>query len=245
MGAVTISLFCVIHFCIIHYVIPKFVLYWKVCYLYFLFRSYSSAAPELYIHFYWYICSSYNSVCIDMFVYVIQYNCSLYFILIIFSYISPFYELFFQFIAVIFTIVLYFCECYIYVYWNMLVYFIQSATCLYSNLGKISCIFPVYDFLWHCHHHHWPALTKVYEHLFVWFSCHMHWNIYTSSKFLNISYISFCYKVFCCLLLLGQIFTLIIQHSNRCNQNHIYTIFKKISSFCGSSLSTFRYNEWH
>ena len=112
MGAVTISLFCVIHFCIIHYVIPKFVLYWKVCYLYFLFRSYSSAAPELYIHFYWYICSSYNSVCIDMFVYVIQYNCSLYFILIIFliypllmsyfSNLSPLYsQLYYIFVNVI------------------------------------------------------------------------------------------------------------------------------------------------
>ena len=38
-------------------------------------------------------------------------------------------------------------------------------------------------------------------------------------------------RVFCRLLLLGNIFNLNIQHSKTCNQHHLYTIFEQIPSF--------------
>ena len=38
-------------------------------------------------------------------------------------------------------------------------------------------------------------------------------------------------KLLCCLLLIGKLLTLIIQHYNKCNQHHLYTIFEKIPSF--------------
>ena len=62
------------------------------------------------------------------------------------------------------------------------------------------------------------------------FICCIHWNTYLCSYFLKISYIYFCFKVFCCLLLLVGLFTFHLQHSNTCNQHHIYNIFEKISS---------------
>ena len=85
---------------------PKSVLYWKVHYIYFLFRSDYSTSHELYMSFYWYVCASYNGVCIDMFVNIIQFNCWLYFILGIFSDISPMYGLLFHCIVVKFITVL-------------------------------------------------------------------------------------------------------------------------------------------
>ena len=37
-------------------------------------------------------------------------------------------------------------------------------------------------------------------------------------------------KFFCCLLVLGQPFTVNIEHSNKCIQHNLYTIFEKIYS---------------
>ena len=62
------------------------------------------------------------------------------------------------------------------------------------------------------------------------FICQMHLNTYIHSCFLFNSYISFSFKVFYCILLLGQMFTFYIQNSNTCNQHHIYTIFEQISN---------------
>ena len=105
--------------------------------------------------------ASYNCVCIDMFVYVIQSSCWLWFILGILSYISPMYGLFSHCIVFTFTFVL-ICIWILYlIYFNMLVYFIRSDPWLYSILGILSWIFPVYDFLCHCCHTSWPAFTIV------------------------------------------------------------------------------------
>ena len=60
---------------------------------------------------------------------------------------------------------------------------------------------------------------------------HMHWITYINSNFLDISYIYLSFRVFCYLLLLGQIFAFNPQHSKTCNQHHIYTIFDKVSIF--------------
>ena len=63
------------------------------------------------------------------------------------------------------------------------------------------------------------------------FSCHVHWNTYTYSYFLNISYIYLSFKVFYCFLILGKLFNFHIQKSNTCNQHHLYNIFEKRSIF--------------
>ena len=52
-------------------------------------------------------------------------------------------------------------------------------------------------------------------------------------------------KCFFGFLLLGQIFTLNLQHSKTCSKHHLYTIFNKISSFYASSLATRWSNVWH
>ena len=76
---------------------------------------------------------------------------------------------------------LYVCECYIYFYWDMLVFFVQCNTWLYNILGILSCICFVYTLLSYFFRPRWLAFTKVYWHLFVWISCHMHWNTYFCS----------------------------------------------------------------
>ena len=96
----------VICLCILRNVFSEHFLSWEVCCIYFLFMSDSDTAPELYIHFYLFVCASYNGVWIDMFVYVIQPNYWLYFILVIVSYLSLMYGLFFHCIVVTFTFAL-------------------------------------------------------------------------------------------------------------------------------------------
>ena len=94
MEAVTTYILYVIRLCILQYVLPESVLYWKVCYKYFLFKGYSSTEPEWYLHLYWYVCASYNGVSIGMFLYDIHSNCWLYLILGILFYKSPMHCLF-------------------------------------------------------------------------------------------------------------------------------------------------------
>ena len=106
MVSLTIYMFYVIHLCILHYAFPESILYWKFCYIYFLFRSDSPTAPGLYLCLYGYVCASYNSVFVDMFLHVIQYNYSLYFIMGILSYISPMYGLLHHCAVVISTFLL-------------------------------------------------------------------------------------------------------------------------------------------
>ena len=84
---VTISMLYVICLRILHYDLPESILYREVCYMYFLWRRYSSTVPQLYLSLYWYVCASYIVVCIDRFVYVLPSNWCLYFILGIFLYL--------------------------------------------------------------------------------------------------------------------------------------------------------------
>ena len=55
----------------------------------------------------------------------------------------------------------YVCECYIYVYCDMFIYFIKYAPWLYYILGRFSRIFPIYDLLCHFRHTCWPTFTKL------------------------------------------------------------------------------------
>ena len=57
MGAVSISMFYMICFYILHYAIPEPVLYWKVCFIYLLFRGDYYTSPESYLRFYLYVCA--------------------------------------------------------------------------------------------------------------------------------------------------------------------------------------------
>ena len=67
------------------------------------------------------------------------------------------------------------------------------------------------------------------------FSFCMHWNTYLHSQFLNISY-RFCLNVFCCFLIVGQIFTVHVKYSKIYNQHYICAIFDKtFSVLCFSS----------
>ena len=101
-------------------------------------------------------------------------------------------------------------------------YFIWSDTWLYSILGRFSCIFSVYDLyaifaiLIDLIFKKW-VFTCIETHIFV-----ASFSIYH----VFISIIKFLY----CFLLLGKLFTLIIQHSKTCNQHNLYTIFDKIPS---------------
>ena len=91
---------------ILHYALPETVFYWKFCYMYILFRSDSSTAPELYMNLYWCVCVSYNGTGIDIFVYVLKYNGWLYLFLGISPHISPFHGLFYHWIIITSTILL-------------------------------------------------------------------------------------------------------------------------------------------
>ena len=155
-------MFYVIHLCILYNALPESFLYWKVCYIYLLFRSDSSTKPELYLHLYWYVCVSYNGVCIDIFVYVIEYNCYLYFILVILSYISPIYVLLFHSIVDTFIIVLT-CLWIIYIYllrYVGVLHTICSSVVLHP--GKIVMIISCIWFLCPCRHSHWTEFKKLY-----------------------------------------------------------------------------------
>ena len=55
----------------------------------------------------------------------------------------------------------YICECYIYFYWNMVVYFIRATHWLYSILRGLSVIVPVYGLLCHLIHTNLPLFIKV------------------------------------------------------------------------------------
>ena len=105
--------------------------------------------------------ASYNGVCIYMFVYVIQSNCWLYLILVILSYISPMYGLFFHFIFITFAFLL---ICLWMLYMCLLRYAgVLNMLCplVVYKLGSFSCIFPAYDLLLYCRHHRWHAFAKV------------------------------------------------------------------------------------
>ena len=134
-----------------------------------------------------------------MFVYVIQSNHWLYFILVILFYISPVYGLLYQYIVVTFVFVL---ICFWMLYLCLLpffVYFIRYTTWFYSILGILSVFFPVYDFLMPMYPYsftclHKSGLTPICFNLS--FICHVYWNTYISSWFLDISYICFSLEVF-------------------------------------------------
>ena len=96
-----------------------------------------------------------------MFVYVIQSNCKMYFIFGIFHYISSSMCYSSTLLLLHYHFYQYFFECYIYVYWNIIVYFIRSDIWLYPNLGILSCMFPVYYLLFHFHHSRLTVFTKL------------------------------------------------------------------------------------
>ena len=131
--------------------------------------------------------------------------------------------------------------CYICVCINIFVNVISvfTAICLH-NLQNIPiactqswrsfpCIFPVYSLICLCCHPHWTSFKKVYYHPFVWiYHLFVTW-IGTHRFVINLSIFNIVIsilKFFCFLLLLGQLFTLNLQHYNTCNQNQIYTIFE-------------------
>ena len=121
----------------------------------------------------------------------------------------------------------------------MFVYFKWSTTWLYYILGDIVVyislfIMPLFpsSLTWI----HNSGLTHPFLNLR--YSYHMHWKTDIHSNFINISYTYLSLKGFCCLLLLGEIFNLNIQHSKTCNQHHIYTIFEQIPIFHASYLVT-------
>ena len=74
----------------------------------------------------------------------------------------------------------YVCECYIYGYCDMFLYFIWDDPWLYYVLGILLFIFNIYDLLCQCCHPNWPAFTKWINTYFLDlpFSCHVHWNTY-------------------------------------------------------------------
>ena len=107
-------------------------------------------------------------------------------------------------------------------------YMIYSAT---SSPSSLKCI-------------HTSVLALVC--LYLPFSCRMHWNTYLRSHFLNISYIFSSIEVFCCFLILLQIFTFHLQHFKKFNQHHIYTIVEKIyGGLWFSPLSEHSSSVWH
>ena len=208
----------------------SYILSQKVCYIYFLFRIDSST--KLYLSLYWSVCESYNGVWIDMFVYFILYSCCLYFILVILSYISPMYGLLFHCIVVTPTILL--------IYWWMLYLCLIRYVHVLSTICSLVVIhsgnnvmyiywfiMPMLPYLLNCIYN--SGLRPPCFNLLL--ICHMHQNTNINSYFLNISYIYFHLKVFCCLLFLGDIFTFNIEHSKKRNQHHMYNIFDKVPSF--------------
>ena len=154
-------MFYMIHLWILHHTILESVLYRKVCYIYLLFRSDSYTAPELYLHFYWYVCASYNGVCIDIFcmLYNLIFGCTLSRII---RYISLLGMGFSSALLLLHSqLYWYVCKIYIYVSCDMTLHFLWYTSWLYSIFGSLSWIFPVYDLLCNFHHPHWPEFTKV------------------------------------------------------------------------------------
>ena len=151
---------CLIRLRILQNALPESALSWKICYIYFLWGTYSDAAPELYLIFYWYVCEYYSGVCIDMFLYVIKYNCWLYFILGTFPCVSPMYGLILHCILIKFTFsliflwMLYLC----FLWCNSYDMFLGCSTpweyCQY--------IFLIYYLLCHFLHPCWPTFTILY-----------------------------------------------------------------------------------
>ena len=102
---------------------------------------------------------------------------------------------------------------------------------LWSILGILSWIFPVYYLLCHIsilvdlHSQKW-IIIWLFELVVIWIETHI------LVPDISISHIFLSkIKVFCCFLLLGQLFTLNIQHYEKFIQHHPYTIFEQISSF--------------
>ena len=63
------------------------------------------------------------------------------------------------------------------------------------------------------------------------FSSHMHWNAYCVPTFSIYHVFISILKFFCCLLLLGNIFTLNLQQYKIFNHSYLYSIFEHISMF--------------
>ena len=134
--SLTISMFYMIRLWILHNLLPVF-FGWEVCYIYFLCRSKFSTTPALYF------------VSIDTFAHNItvpEFICQyiLYNIIIGCNSYWGFYTLYIICMGYSTSALLlnmrfnsYVCEYYIYVYCNVFVYFTQSNTWWYSNLGKI------------------------------------------------------------------------------------------------------------
>ena len=121
----------------------------------------NSVCIDMFVHvitvFCWYISAYYNGVFIFIFVYVIKYNCWIYFILVFCS----MYPLYMGYSTTVFSLNSFFCERYIYGYWDMFVNLIRSTNWLRYILGILSCVFPAYSLLYHFGHLRWPAFTKV------------------------------------------------------------------------------------
>ena len=89
-------------------------------------------------------------VCIDNFVYFTKWTTWVCFILRIFLYISPVHRLLYHCIVVISKFLL-ICLCILHIFMQLIfAYFTQSTPWLYTILGSLSYIFPVYNLLWHC-----------------------------------------------------------------------------------------------
>ena len=96
----------------------------------------------------------------------------------------------------------YICWCNLYIYSLVVIHLGNIANHIFCIWFVM--LFSPYLFI----HMHNSGLTSLFL-----ISCHMHWNTYICSWFLNISYIYFSFKVFLCFLLLGQLLSLKLQHS--------------------------------
>ena len=159
-------------------------------YIYFLCMINYETASSLYLCLYWYICTYYIFLLIDMFVYFVQSTHWLHLILGILFYIYPVIRLFYQWIFVTFLFE-FICLCILYQclqQYVCILYTIYSLVGLHiGNLVLYTSLFimPLLSYSLTCIHN--SVLTPPCLNLS--FSCHMHWNTYIHSYFLNISYL--------------------------------------------------------
>ena len=150
----------------------------------------------------------------------------------IFSYISPIYGLFFLCIIVIFKILIIYLWM---LYLSLLRYVGALHTIFYLvalHLGnlvmRIYCIWFFIPFT--PSSLTWIQKSWINISLFELLVKCIETHICVPSFLISHVFISIL-KFFCFLLLLWQLLTLNIRHSNTCNQHHLYTIFDKIPSF--------------
>ena len=158
-----------------------------------------------------------------MFVYVIQYNCWLYLILGIF----PILILYCHYIRIWINMFVNIISMFTAICWCTSYYLVE--VCHTYFLYMICCA--IFTILIELHSKN-CINTSFFELVF---TC-IETPIFVPS--FSISHVFISIINFYVFLLLGNIFTLNIQHSNTCNQHHLYTIFEKYPVFNASSLDT-------